>query len=322
MRPAEVPTEGFWAALGRKWASIREKAAQRAAARAERTRQHRLESMSEKYEAAADEWTELHFAATVNGRGRDQADFDPLRKNLSKNLDYLAHMQSRVPVDAMTYSQIRSEQTAISEMQKAVAVYARTKSNRDPWDAVEAKILTKRSKDLQQAYASEKYAPARQEEKQREDAAQKQRQADHEAAMQAKWDAAEAEWDEAKHLEQTRDDYVDATLPLIQRARKDPEFAARITRWDIDLDRPDREVARDDTWRRFIRRYEGRAVWAIVTDEAKEADRKAAQSLSKAKALDEHTDLKRPLSAHKPEPPTVKPTTAPKPSGSGSMSGP
>lgn len=182
--------------------------------------------MSRNYEAVADQWTELFFAATVNGTGHDQTTFDPQRKDLSKNLVYLAHMQGRVPVETMTYSQIRSEQTVISEMQKAVAVYLRPgDSRRDPWGAVEAKILTKRSKDLQQACASEKYAPARQEEKQREAAAQKQRQADHEAAMQAEWDAAEPERKAAaeKYEKEEREADMRAARKAARRAARNAQ---------------------------------------------------------------------------------------------------
>lgn len=110
-----------------------------------------------------------------------------------------------------------------------------------------------------------------------------QRAEDQRKAQEAR-EAALRAAEEAKRLEQARDHYAELTLPLIQRARKDPAFAARITRWGIDLDRPDHEAARDDTWRKSGKGYEGRLVWAIVTDDAKEADRKAAEMAERQRA--------------------------------------
>lgn len=77
---------------------------------------------------------------------------------------------------------------------------------------------------------------------------------------------------EAKEEEAERNRYAEAVLPLIERARKDPKFVVRIARWGIDLDRPDRDVARDDIWRMRGKGYDGKLVWDIVRDEAKAAD--------------------------------------------------
>lgn len=95
-------------------------------------------------------------------------------------------MQSWVSVDGMAYSKIRSEQAAISEAQKAVGWYVRTNST-DPWDTVEAEIITQHTKDLQQAVTSEKHTLARLDEYQLKAAAEEQRQAE----IQAEWDAGE-----------------------------------------------------------------------------------------------------------------------------------
>lgn len=110
-----------------------------------------------------------------------------------------------------------------------------------------------------------------------------QRAEEQQRAQEAREAALRAS-EEAKRLEQARDDYAELTLPLIQRARKDPAFATRITRWGIDLDRPDHEAARDDIWRKSGKGYEGRLVWAIVTDDAKQADQKAKETAQRQRA--------------------------------------
>lgn len=346
MRPAEAPTEGFWAALGRKWAESREKAAQKAAARAAKRLRYSEQRLVENYaevvkthEDVKAQWSAMHYDSKEY-HGPSKRDLEPISKKLQRSMDKLCRLHDMVPVSSLSYEQAKVEKQTLIDARK----YSDTNSlhlppnhrNKDliSWDEVDKSVFHPREDALTAFIMAPEHADLRLADKQR-----REQQATRE--WNERYEAQQAEWDEAKHLEQTRDDYVDATLPLIQRARKDPAFAARITRWGIDLDRPDREAARDDTWRRLSRigrGDEGRLVWAIVTDEAKEADRKAAQSLSKA--LDEHTDLKRPLSGHNPkpqtprpnpapkaEPPnpkptTVKPTTAPKPSGGGDISGP
>lgn len=79
----EAAPEGFLGRLGRKWTENREKASQRAAERAKTAFQQTLGGVIQGYAAVARQWIELHFAATVNGTRKDQAEFDPLRKALS-----------------------------------------------------------------------------------------------------------------------------------------------------------------------------------------------------------------------------------------------
>lgn len=79
--------------------------------------------------------------------------------------------------------------------------------------------------------------------------------------------------DEVKDLDKRRDHYAIKTTPLVERARKDPKFAARITCWGIDLNRPDAEVARDGIWRMSGKGYEGKLIWSIVSREAEAIDR-------------------------------------------------
>lgn len=126
----------------------------------------------------------------------------------------------------------------------------------------------KREAEAIEARRAAQEATQRRLEAQKADEARKAKEAS-EAALRAAEKAAQ--------MERARDDYAKVTLPLIERARKDPLFATRITRWGIELDRPDRDVARDDLWRRSGKGYEGRLIWAIVADEAKEADRKAKE---------------------------------------------
>ena len=126
--------------------------------------------------------------------------------------------------------------------------------------------------------AAQEAAEARRDAERAEEA--RKAQEAREAALRASERAAE--------IDRIRDDYAELTMPLIQRARKDPKFAARITRWGIDLDRPDRDVARDDIWRKSGKGYEGELVWAIVTDEAKEADRKAEEDAQRQRAQNVH----------------------------------
>lgn len=117
-------------------------------------------------------------------------------------------------------------------------------------------------------------------EKAAQEAADARRAAERVAAAEkarAAREAAQKAAERAAEMARIRDKYADFTLPLIERARKDPKFAEQITRWGIDLDRPDREAARDDIWRMRGEGYEGKLVWAIVTDEAKEADRRAKE---------------------------------------------
>ena len=143
---------------------------------------------------------------------------------------------------------------------------------------------TEARRAAESAYKAQRAAEA---EKRAQEAAQRRLEAQRaEEARQAKEaaEAAQRASEEAKRLEKTRDEYAEVTLPLIQRARKDPKFATRITRWGIDLDRPDREAARDDIWRKSGKGYEGRLVWAIVTDDAKAADRKAEEDAQRQRA--------------------------------------
>lgn len=78
--------------------------------------------------------------------------------------------------------------------------------------------------------------------------------------------------------------YAAITLPLVQRARKDPDFARRIGRWGISLDRPDHNAARDDIWCMQGKGYDGKLIWAILTDEAKAKDRQVRQAEEQKKA--------------------------------------
>ena len=140
---------------------------------------------------------------------------------------------------------------------------------------------TEARREAVSSYEARKAAEAQ---KRAQEAAQRRLEAQKAEEWQRAQEAREAALraaEEAERLEQVRDNYAELTLPLIQRARKDPSFARRIERWGISLDRSDREAARDDTWRKSGKGYEGRLVWAIVTDEAEEADRKAAEAIKR-----------------------------------------
>lgn len=52
----------------------------------------------------------------------------------------------------------------------------------------------------------------------------------------------------AERAERDRDHYAGIILPLIQRARKDPELADLFAEHGIDLNRSDRDIARDERW--------------------------------------------------------------------------
>lgn len=52
----------------------------------------------------------------------------------------------------------------------------------------------------------------------------------------------------AERAERDRDHYAGIIMPLIQRARKDPELADLFAEHGIDLNRSDRDIARDECW--------------------------------------------------------------------------
>jgi len=122
--------------------------------------------------------------------------------------------------------------------------------------------------------AAEKAAQRRLEAKRAEDARR---------AQEAR-EAAQRTAEKAAQVERARDDCAEHTLPLVRRARKDPDFAWEIEDWGIDLDRSDRDVARDDIWRRPGHGYNGKLVWAILTDEAERADRLAQEAEQRRRA--------------------------------------
>jgi len=281
------------------------------------------------YTTVARQWIDLHFAASVNATGHEQSEFDPMRKALRREVDRLARMQADAPTDRLTYAQIREEQKALKKIEADVQPHAQASYGNDPWRRVASRVIEPRRERLNEAAMAPVHREARIEEQQRIDHEREQQEAAEQRAIseaQAKWEA-EAPEREAKHREQ----YAEVTAPLIDRARLDPAFAKRITRWGIDLERFDREVARDPIWTMKGKGHDGKLVWAIVTDEANALDREAekrrkereAEQEVRRKAWAEQQAAKKATPAPKPdspEPEQPKPQ-APRPK-SGWDSGP
>lgn len=117
-------------------------------------------------------------------------------------------------------------------------------------------------------------AEAAEEAKRAEEA--KQAQADHE---RAKKDRERAEKDReraekgAKWEEYYSDLYARDALPLILRARNDPEMARLFQKHGFDLRKPDEELARDDRWRMRGAGHRGEMTFFdSLTEEAKFLD--------------------------------------------------
>lgn len=307
--------------MSRKWTESREKAALRASERATERAQSGFRSLLKQYTTVARQWIDLHFAASVNATGHEQSEFDPMRKALRREVDRLARMQADAPTDRLTYAQIREEQKALKKIETDVQPHAQASYGNDPWRRVASRVIEPRRERLNEAAMAPEHRAARIEEQQRIDHEREQQEAAEQrriAEAQAKWEA-EAPEREAKRTEQ----YAEVTAPLIDRARLDPVFAKRITRWGIDLERSDHEVARDPIWTKPGKGHDGKLVWAIVANEADASDREAekrrkeheAEQEALRKAWEEQQAAKQAAPAPKsnaPEPEQPKPQ-APRP---------
>jgi hypothetical protein len=84
------------------------------------------------------------------------------------------------------------------------------------------------------------------------------------------------EQEHALWLEKRADSFVEYTRPMILRAQTDAEFAERISRWGINLNRPINDVARDPIWQEMEgNHYNAQPIWSALTEEAKDLDRAA-----------------------------------------------
>lgn len=87
---------------------------------------------------------------------------------------------------------------------------------------------------------------------------------------------AQKEQERALWVSERADDYAERALPLIQRARLNPEFARRIEEWGIDLHRSNHDAARDPIWQMFERsHFNGKQICFVLMAEAEALDRQA-----------------------------------------------
>lgn len=254
----------------------------------------------------------------MNGSGHEQSEFDPLRKTLSREVDRLARMQAGAPVERLTYEQIREEQKALKKVGDDVQPYAGGQGN-DSWRRVASRVVDPRREQLSDAALAPKHRTGRiaeQERIDRERAAAKAEDERRYAEYQAKL-AAEAPEREARQKER----YAEVTLPLVERARLDPKFAQRITRWGINLERSDHDAARDPIWTMQGKGHDGKLIWSIVTSEADSLDREAeqrrqaheAEQEKRRKAWEERQAVNEPA----PKQPETKPEPQAQPRNSG-----
>lgn len=232
----------------------------------------------ESYQALADTWSELHFAAHVNNRGKSEPEtVKTLRAKVTAAIRTVLRGQKRHPVDQLTYDQILEERAAIKSTRGKINSFwiSRAENTDDPWGAVDDKAMDPRDVDLSAAQRSPKHAVERGNASAAKRALEEQREREYQAEqarIKAEWDAGEPE-----RLRRRQERYVDVAMPLIQRARTDRDFAYRIKKLGIDLDRPDDVVARDLMWSTPVANRDDEYVWYVLKKEAEAVDAKAAQ---------------------------------------------
>lgn len=121
----------------------------------------------------------------------------------------------------------------------------------------------------------------------------------------------------AERAERDRDHYAGIILPLIQRARKDSDFADLFVEHGIDLNRSDRDIARDERWPMRGAGFDGSKTFVdSITTGARWIDKDREPQLPKQEAA------QRPAPIPSPAPERPKPQ-APRPkSGGNGPSGP
>ena len=129
------------------------------------------------------------------------------------------------------------------------------------------------------------------------------------------------EQERAQWLAQRADDHAEHTLPLIERARRDPKFAERIREYGIDLNRSNHDAARDPIWLTHEDYYNAKDVWVILIAEADEQDRQIKvareqeQQVRKEAWERQQAEKAKPQKVSEPEPEQPKPQAPRKSSG-------
>jgi hypothetical protein len=256
-------------------------ASEKAAQRSDKRKKSAWAKFIDSYRALADTWSDLHFAAHVNNRGPEEDEkVRPLRSTVRAAIRTVLRGQKQHPVDQLSYDQILEERAAIETTRGKINRHwiSRAKNTNDPWETVDDTAMSPRDAALLEAEQSPKHETDRKKAANLKRIIAEQREREYQAEqarLKAEWDAGAPE-----RLRRRREQYVDVALPLIQRARTDENFAYRLTKLSIDLDRPDEVIARDLVWSEPLPNRGDEYAWYVLQKEIEAADAEGARLLA------------------------------------------